>query len=129
MKSSWILLVLAPVAAQAQSQPQPLQLTGYFGDRGEWEMSANLAVNPADRTKEFKGPLLLRHTGVCTQDGPEEKAGDIRLRLSESRSELEATLKFDGMECRFAGRLSSDRYTGPMSCPDRRAKQLNVWLK
>jgi hypothetical protein len=92
-------------------------------------MSANVAVNPSDRTRELRGPLLLRHTGVCTQDGPDEKSGDIRLRLSDSRSELEATLKFDGMECRFAGRSSSDRYTGLMSCPDRRAKQMNVWLK
>lgn len=127
MKSSWILLVLASLAAHAHSQA--LHLIGYFGDLGEWEISADVAVNPSARTKEFGGPLLLRHTGVCTQDGPEEKSGEIRLRLSESRSELQATLKFDGVECRFAGRLSSDRYTGLMSCPDRRAKQLNVWLK
>lgn len=122
-----MLLVLASLATQTHAQA--LQLIGYFGDLGEWEMSANVAVNPSDRTKEFRGALLLRHTGVCTQDGPEEKSGDIRLKLSDSRSELDATLKFDGMECRFAGRSSSDRYTGLMSCPDRRAKQMNVWLK
>jgi hypothetical protein len=127
MKSTGILLVLALMASHAHAQT--LHLIGYFGDLGEWEMSADLAVNSSDRTKEFGGPLLLRHTGVCTQDGPEEKSGDIRMRLSESRSELQATLKFDGVECRFAGRLSSDRYTGLMSCPDRRAKQLSVWLK
>ena len=127
MKSTWILVVLVSLAPPAHSQA--LRLIGYFGDLGEWEMSADVAVNPSDRTKEFRGPLLLRHTGVCTQDGPEEKSGDIRVRLSESRSELQATLKFDGAECRFAGHLSSDRYTGLMSCPDRRAKQLNVWLK
>jgi hypothetical protein len=127
MKSTGIPLVLALMASHAHSQT--LHLIGYFGDLGEWEMSADLAVNSSDRTKEFGGPLLLRHTGVCTQDGPEEKSGDIRMRLSESRSELQATLKFDGVECRFAGRLSSDRYTGLMSCQDRRAKQLSVWLK
>jgi hypothetical protein len=127
MKPGWTMLVLASLAAPAQSQT--LQLIGYFGDLGEWEVVAEVAANPSERSKEFAGPLLLRHTGVCTQDGPERKSGDIRVKLSSSRSELEATLKFDGMECRFAGRLSSDRYTGLMSCPDRRAKQLNLWLK
>jgi hypothetical protein len=127
MKSTCVLLVLASLATHAHSHG--LRLFGYFGDLGEWEMSADVAVNPSDRAKEFRGPLLLRHTGICTQDGPEEKSGDIRVKLSESRSELQATLKFDGVECRFLGRLSSDRYTGLMSCPDRRAKQLNVWLK
>jgi hypothetical protein len=127
MKSARAFLLLAVLAVPAHAQT--LRLIGYFGDLGEWEMSADVAANPSDRAKEFKGPLLLRHTGVCTQDGPEEKSGDIRVKVSESRSELQATLKFDGMECRFSGRLSADRYTGPMSCPDRRAKRLDVWIK
>ncbi len=129
MKAICVLLMLVSLAAPVQAQAQALRIFGYFGDLGEWEMSADVAASPSDRTRDFKGPLLLRHTGVCSQDGPEEKSGLILVKLSESRSELQATLKFDGVECRFSGRLSADRYSGAMSCPDRRAKQLNIWLK
>ncbi len=70
----------------------------------------------------------MRHVGVCTQDGPEEKIGEIRLQISESSSRIWAILLVDGVECSYRGRLS-DSYTGVMNCPDRRAVPLILWLK
>src|SRR2546421_1506858 len=52
------------------------------GVLGEWELTASVS-SASNRTKEFSGPLTMRHTGICTQDGPEEKTGEIRLQVAE----------------------------------------------
>ena len=70
----------------------------------------------------------MKHTGLCTQDGPEVKSGEIRLQLSSSGSRLAATLLLDGVACTFSGR-KDDAYSGTMTCPDRRAVPLLLWLK
>ena len=70
----------------------------------------------------------MSHVGICTQDGPETKTGQIRLQLSKLPPEMKATIWIDGVECQFSGRLS-DRYTGSMTCPDRQSMPLNIWLK
>ena len=81
------------------------------------------------RLKEFTGPLKITHVGLCTQDGPEVKAGELRFQLSGSSSaQMKATLLIDGVECSYSGRLS-DAYSGMMSCPDRRAVPLKIWVK
>jgi hypothetical protein len=76
------LLVIVLIALATRAQAQSLQVIGYSGKLGEWELSATVAEKVVDRTKEFSGPLTMRHVGICTQDGPEEKAGEIRFQLS-----------------------------------------------
>lgn len=120
-----ILLIVASALA-APAQAQSLQVTGHAGVLGEWELTATVTERAAARTKEFAGPLTLKHVGVCTQDGPEEKAGEMRLQLANSR--MKATLRFDGVECSYSGRLS-DSYSGMMNCPDRRPVPLTLWVK
>ena len=58
----------------------------------------------------------MKHVGLCTQDGPEEKTGEMRFQISASSSELSATLLVAGVECTYSGRLS-DFYTGTMELP------------
>ena len=70
----------------------------------------------------------MKHVGICTQDGPEEKTGEIRFQLSSSSSQLNATLSVAGEECTYSGRLS-DSYTGMMTCPDRVPVPLTLWVK
>jgi len=69
----------------------------------------------------------MTHVGVCTQDGPEVKEGEMRLQLSSS-SRMKATLLIGGVECSYNGKLS-DSYLGMMSCPDRRPVPLKIWVK
>ena len=69
----------------------------------------------------------MKHVGLCTQDGPEEKTGEMRFQISDS-SPLNATLSVAGIECTYSGRLS-DFYTGTMNCPDRQAVPLKLWVK
>jgi hypothetical protein len=120
------LIVLSALAAPAQAQS--LQVIGNAGYLGEWELTASVTGKALYQTKEFSGPLMMRHVGVCTQDGPEEKTGEIRLQISQSSSRLRATLLVDGIACSYSRRLS-DSYTGVMNCPDRRAVPLILWLK
>jgi hypothetical protein len=119
-----LLIVLGALATPAQAQSR--QVIGYAGVLGEWELTATVTENSSRRSKEFSGPLTMKHTGVCTQDGPEEKTGELRFQLSSSQ--LTATLLVAGVACTYSGKLS-DSYSGMMNCPDRSSVPLRLWVK
>jgi len=120
--------LLAAASARAQS----LEVLGYSGMLGEWELTAN--VVRGGETNSYSGALLMRHVGICSQDGPEEKSGSIRLQLSQAMlsspppPRLSATLHVDGIACTFSGKLL-DSYEGTLNCPDRVPVPLQIWLK
>jgi hypothetical protein len=70
----------------------------------------------------------MKHVGLCTQDGPEEKSGKIRVQMVPSESRIKATLWVDGVECGYQGILS-DFYTGTMDCSGRERVPLKLWIK
>ena len=117
-----VCILATPVSAQS------LQVIGYSGHLGEWELTATVTERVSSRTKEYAGPVTMRHVGLCTQDGPEEKAGEMRLQISASSSQLNATFAVAGVECTYSGRLSNS-YTGTMNCPGREAVPLKLWLR
>jgi len=123
-----LLFAAAVTCFAATAGAESLELTGYAGVLGEWELTATVTATGSDRTKEFVGPVKMRHVGYCTQDGPEEKTGEIRVRLSGAPSRMTATLLVNGVECSYSGR-HSDSYNGSLKCPDRRAVPLALWLK
>ena len=122
-----LLLFLAGVLA-TPAQVKSLQLVGYAGVLGEWELTATVTEDARGWAKEFSGPLSMKHVGICTQDGPEEKSGEIRLQISALSSRLDATLLVEGVACSYSAGLS-DPYSGMMACPDREAVPLKLWLK
>jgi hypothetical protein len=115
------LSLLSAIATSAAAETR--QVVGYAGVLGEWELVAD--VSEAS-TGEFSGPATMTHVGLCTQDGPERKLGDIRLRIGASR--LNATLSLAGIECTYSASLS-DAYKGQMSCPGRAPEPLTLWLR
>src|ERR1700720_2461297 len=119
-----MVLGILPTPASAQS----LQVVGYSGYLGEWELTATVTETASGPKKEYSGPLTMRHVGMCTQDGPEEKTGEMRLQISASSSQLNATFSVAGVECTYSGRLA-DSYTGTMDCPDRQAVPLKLWVR
>jgi hypothetical protein len=119
-----LLIILGALATPAQAQSR--QVIGYAGVLGEWELTAAVTQNSSRRSNEFSGPLTMKHTGVCTQDGPEEKTGELQFQLSSSR--LTATLLVAGVACTYSGKLS-DSYSGMMNCPHRSAVPLRLWVK
>jgi len=126
VKAFFLPIMLGILATPASAQS--LQVIGYSGYLGEWELTATVTERISSRTKEYSGPLTMRHIGLCTQDGPEEKTGEMRFQISASSSQLNATLSVAGAECTYSGRLS-DAYTGTMDCPDRQAVPLKLWVR
>lgn len=126
MRALVLLVALGVLAAPARTLP--LEVFGYAGVLGEWELTATVTEKASRRTKEFSGPVTMTHIGLCTRDGPEEKTGEIRLQITNSSSRLTATLSVAGLECTYSGRLS-DFYTGMMVCPEREAVPLKLWVK
>jgi hypothetical protein len=124
------LLLLAAVGAlAAPARSESLQVTGYAGVLGEWELTATVATGKAlQRTREYAGPLTMKHVGWCTQDGPEEKTGEIRLEIAPQSSRLKATVSVDGVECTYRAKLAAS-YSGMMECPGRPPVPLEMWVK
>jgi hypothetical protein len=122
--------LVLPIVLSALAGPvcaQPLEVIGYSGYLGEWELTATVTTTSSP-AKTYSGPLMMKHVGLCTQDGPEERTGEMRLELSASSSRMDATISVAGVECSYSGRLS-DSYTGIMTCPDREAVPLRIWIK
>ena len=124
MRTIFQLAVLGVLATPAGAES--LEVLGYAGVLGEWELTASVTGN--DNTRAYSGPLTMTHVGICTVDSPEEKKGEIRFRLSESSSRIQATLLVDGTECSYSARLS-DFFAGTMNCPNRPAVPLKLWVK
>ncbi len=121
-----LLLRVALGALSAPAQAQSLEVIGYAGALGEWELAATVTQTGSTRAGEFSGAVTMTHVGICTQDGPERKTGEIRFRIAASR--LDATLSIAGLECRYSAGLS-DAYTGQMDCPGRPAVPLKLWVR
>jgi hypothetical protein len=70
----------------------------------------------------------MTHVGICTQDGPEQKSGEIRLQVTDPPPRLQATLLIAGVTCTYSGKLA-DFYSGTLNCPGRTGVPLKLWLK
>jgi hypothetical protein len=59
--------------------------------------------------------LTLRHVGLCSVNGAEEKSGALRLTVSRWTSGVEGTLAMDGDSCRVVA-SGSRPYSGLLNC-------------
>jgi hypothetical protein len=123
MKAFLLPIVLGALMTPAAAQS--LQVVGYSGYLGEWELTATVA-GIAGQPNEYAGPLTMKHVGLCTQEGPEEKTGEIRFHLAGPQ--LDAVLSVAGVACSYGGRLS-DAFDGTLSCADREAVPLKLWVR
>jgi hypothetical protein len=94
---------------------QPYSASGQVGYLQEWELKASLAKTVTGGKVEYSGPLTLRHVGLCSTNGAEEKSGALTLRVSRSTAGVEGTLAMDGDSCRIVASASRS-YSGLMSC-------------
>ena len=125
------MFVTVPLALSVlvtSANADPLQIVGYSGYLGEWELTAAVTQEGSSADNLYSGALLMKHVGLCTQEGPEEKSGKIRIRMPASSSQLEATLWVDGAECSYRGVLT-DFYSGNMNCTGRETVPLKLWVK
>jgi hypothetical protein len=115
--SAVLMFAGAPVALA-----QSYSASGQVGYLQEWEMKASLAKTVTGSGQDFYGPVTLRHVGICSVNGAEEKSGVVRLTVS--RSGIEGTLAMEDDSCRIVA-SSSRSYSGLLSCRDGQSVPIN----
>lgn len=103
-----LICTSAPVALA-----QTYSASGQIGYLQEWEMKGRLVKTVTGKGEDYSGAVTLRHVGLCSVNGVEEKSGVIRLSGSPSR--LEGTLAMDDDNCRITASASRP-YSGLLSC-------------
>jgi hypothetical protein len=94
---------------------EPYAASGQVGYLQEWELKATLAKTASGGRVEYSGPMTLRHVGLCSANGVEEKSGSMRVTMSRSATAVEGTLAMEGDSCRLvASRAQS--YSGLLTC-------------
>ena len=121
-----VVLVAVLSALAIPARAQSMQVCGKTGYLGEYELSGTVSEQTANGRKEYSGPLVAKHVGLCTHDGPKETTGQIRLHAVGSSAN--ATLVFEGVECTYEGVLS-ESYHGFMNCADKTSLPLRLWTK
>ena len=126
----WRIALLAAAGSLALAAPsaaRTLSVTGQSGILGEWELTATVSAR-TDGEAGWSGPLRLKHVGFCSAEGPEEKTGELRLRVSDPPGEATATLVIDGTACTFKGQLTNE-FDGVLTCPDRPAVPMLLMIE
>ncbi len=123
-----LMLLLSGIATSAEAES--LRVSGTTGYLAEWELAGDLPSGASGLVGEFSGPVIFRHVGLCSANGPEEKPGEIKLQISKtgSASEIRATLIMAGKKCTFGGQFNAG-YSGAMNCEDAKGVPLTISLQ
>jgi hypothetical protein len=124
MRALALALVISVLVAPAHAQS--LQINGKFGYLGEYELSATVSTQTSGAKRELAGPMTVKHVGLCTHSGPNESQGEITLQITDAKSPIEATLVFDGRQCRYKGRMSADNI-GELFCSGN-SVPFSIWV-
>jgi hypothetical protein len=129
MRTSALVILLVASAVPAPAQAKSMQVTGTLGYLSEWEIAATVTEHAAAGKREFSGPLVVKHVGVCTPGRPVEMSGEIRYQITGWMSpRMKATLWIDGTECGFEAKRS-EAYEGVLSCQQWRGVPLSLSVK
>jgi hypothetical protein len=118
--------------ASTSVQARSLQIEGTAGYLSEWELSGAVVEKISAGSTEFSGWLTWKHVGLCSVNGPQEKSGEIRLRISGSSSgslaPISAVLSFDGAQCVYRGEFSGST-SGYMDCSHAKGVPLSISIR
>jgi hypothetical protein len=104
-------------AAAATAFGQSYSIEGTAGYLQEWEIKASLTKTVTSAGVSFDGPVKLRHVGLCSVNGVEEKSGVVQLKVSRRNTAVEGTLAMQDDSCRIVA-AASQSYTGLLNCRD-----------
>jgi hypothetical protein len=111
-----IVLVGTASAALAQSHSAPsYSAKGQVGYLQEWEMKGGLAKTATHFSTSYSGSVTLRHVGLCSINGAEEKSGTLEVKVSSWTSNVEGTLALPDDECHIVA-SASQGYSGLLNC-------------
>jgi len=74
--------------------------------------------------------LTMKHVGLCSPAGPEERVAEIKLQTvkSDLLRHFHATLTMGGSQCTFSGKFS-DTYSGLMDCANAKGVPVSLSMK
>jgi hypothetical protein len=96
---------------------QTYSVEGTAGYLQEWEIKASLTKTVTSAGANYDGPVKLRHVGLCSVNGVEEKSGVVQLKVSRKNTAVEGTLAMQDDSCRVVA-SASQSYTGLLNCRD-----------
>jgi hypothetical protein len=108
-----IVSVMLICAGSEAALAQSYSASGQIGYLQEWEIKGNLARTATRGGADYSGPVTLRHVGLCSANGIEQKTGVVQLKVSAAR--LEGTLAMEDDHCQIVATASSS-YQGLLSC-------------
>jgi hypothetical protein len=113
-----LVLLVAFISAGGTAQAQSLRITGTAGYLAEWELNGELTQRASGRSSDFSGPVILKHVGLCSHDGPQERSSEIKVRIFRSglSSQIQTHLLYEGTWCTYRGELSASGTHGFMTC-------------
>jgi hypothetical protein len=125
-----VLATIALCMAALPAQSRSLHVVATAGYLSEWELEGDVAARASDDTSELSGSVTWKHVGLCSVNGPQQKEGEIRIRLSKSSSSshLSATISLDGGQCVYSGDFSGTS-SGYMDCPQSKGVPLSISIK
>ncbi len=107
--------MIATCVVAASATAEPYAASGQVGYLQEWELKASLVKSVSGGRIEYSGPVTLRHVGLCSANGVEEKSGRMRLTMSRAPSAAEGTLAMEGDSCRIVA-AQPPSYSGLLTC-------------
>jgi len=111
LTAACLILTVTANAASAQSY----SAKGQVGYLQEWEMTGSLAKTATHFSTDYAGPVTLRHVGLCSINGVEEKSGTLEVKVSSWSSKVEGTLVMPDDDCHVVA-SASQGYSGLLSC-------------
>ena len=120
------MLLAACASSAGPALAQSLSAKGQIGYLQEWEMQANLA-GTADSTG-YAGAITLRHVGLCSINGSEEKTGTLELHVSTRPPHVEGTLALADDKCHLAA-SGAQGYSGLLKCRDGQDVPINFSIE
>jgi len=125
-----VITIAVVAAAAGPAQARSLRVAGTAGYLSEWELDAKVTQTASGAVKEFSGPLTLKHVGLCSHNGPQEKSGEIKLQISESGrfSRIRATLLYEDARCTYSGQWSESS-SGFMQCSNAEGVPVTLSVK
>ncbi|SDR83726.1 hypothetical protein [Bradyrhizobium canariense] len=112
-----LALAIGICAAASATSAQTYSASGQIGYLQEWEMKASLAKTMTATGASYDGPVTLRHVGLCSVNGVEEKSGTVQLKVSPKTSGIEGTLAMQDDNCHIVA-SAAQSYSGLLSCRD-----------
>ena len=107
----------------SNAQAQSYSASGQIGYLQEWEIKGSLVKTTSRAGADYSGPVTLRHVGLCSVNGIEEKSGVVQLKVFRSR--LEGTLAMDDDSCRIDASASAP-YAGLLNCRNGQGVPINL---